>query len=138
MSFSSVLYWTLYLVIHSSASQRPWVRIPDTTVTSLKSICSHWLLSWNLDSQAQLEEKEKHLISALIYTTNIIVGHDSLAQRRTEKFTAVFTISSLKIKSCCFVFWGNWQFLTSDMMFCFRKERKWKKGFNLMLKNYNI
>lgn len=44
----------LYLVIHSSASQRPWVRIPDTTLTSFRSIWIHWYWSLNLDSHAHL------------------------------------------------------------------------------------
>ncbi|PWA14365.1 hypothetical protein CCH79_00011146, partial [Gambusia affinis] len=36
LSVSTVRYWMLYLVIHSSASQRPWMRIPDTTPTSFR------------------------------------------------------------------------------------------------------
>lgn len=44
----------LYLVIHSSASQRPWVRTPDTTLTSFRSIWIHWYWSLNLDSHAHL------------------------------------------------------------------------------------
>jgi len=49
-----VRYCTLYLVIHSSASQRPCVRIPEITFTSFRSICSHCPLSWYLESHAHL------------------------------------------------------------------------------------
>lgn len=45
---------TLYLVIHSSASQRPCVRIPEITFTSFRSICSHCAVSWYLESHAHL------------------------------------------------------------------------------------
>lgn len=47
-------YCMLYLVIHSSASQRPCVRIPEITFTSFRSICSHCPLSWYLESHAHL------------------------------------------------------------------------------------
>lgn len=50
----------LYLVIHSSASQRPWVRTPETIPISCRSIWNHWYWSLNLESQAHLEQNAQH------------------------------------------------------------------------------
>lgn len=58
-------YWMLYLVIHSSASHRPWVRIPETTPTSFRSIWIHWCWSLNLESHAQLAER-KQTVSVVV------------------------------------------------------------------------
>lgn len=58
-------YCTLYLVIHSSASQRPWVRIPEITFTSFRSICSHCAVSWYLESHAHLGGHQPALSSTV-------------------------------------------------------------------------